>query len=114
MLDFIEFRAGQKQAMATYPPPSPKDLGANQREFHRFFELPRNMANPMEAIARATISIRSIIGLVFNHTRAFKSTDGLVERASQWLSVLLQRLVKREGQGGKGEAMPPDRSQLAS
>ena len=114
MLDFIEFRAGQKQAMATHP--CTEGFRANQREFHRFFELPRNMANPMEAIARATISIRSIIGLVFNHTRAFKSTEGLRSDLAMKNNIspltFIDKLVKKNELGQPFKLMDHQREIL--
>jgi hypothetical protein len=51
--------------------------------------MPRNMANPMKAIARATTIIKSNIDPPFNHKRGFESTGVLriddLEQAARWI-----------------------------
>jgi hypothetical protein len=76
MLDFIEFKAGQKQPIATYPF-TERTWDQRSRLFPSFEGLPKNMGSPKERIATAVMSINSIIDQDFNHTRAFKSTEVL-------------------------------------
>jgi hypothetical protein len=49
----------------------PSDSESKQVSYRLFFGLPKKIANTIQATAKATTSIRSVMGSVLDHTRPF-------------------------------------------